>query len=243
MKAKVGLFAVAVLLSGAACSGSADDDAEDTTTTTAVPATAIEPSPPQLPDDFTWTGRYLVPDLDVEVPFTWNASEGDMQMIAGGEDQPIHFTNVIHDGALYTLTYEWPNIPRMPCSPIGPYTLDDLNAGLAEASFVGAEILEELEPRSVFHYRSASAIEVPPEVLGLPEDAPVARVPIMSGDIYVDREDPSVIWKLLHFGVQNLYDVDLDEWIVIDEVSDAPGEVTLPQECADEAAAAATPEP
>jgi hypothetical protein len=64
----------------------------------------------------------------------------------------------------------------------------------------------------------------------------------MSGDIYVDRDDPTVIWKLLHFGVQNLYDVNLDEWIVIDEVSDTPGEVSLPQECAD-ASSSATPSP
>lgn len=241
MKAKIGLVAVAVLLSGAACSGSSDDSADDETTTTAVATPAGDPSPPQLPDDFTWTGRYQVPDLDVEVPFTWHAKDGDLQMIAGGEDHPIHFTNIIHDGALYTLTYEWPDIPRMPCSPIGPYTLDDLNAGLEEASFVGAEILEDQEPRNVFHYRSASAVEVPAEMLGLPDDAPIARVPIMSGDIYVDREDPAVIWKLLHFGVQNLYDVNLDEWIVIDEVSDAPGEVSLPQECADEAAATEEP--
>lgn len=232
MNAKVALIVVAALLSGAACSGSSGDPA-DGTATTAATAPDADPSPPQLPADFTWTGRYTAPDLDVEVPFTWNANDGDFQMIAGGEDQPIHFTNIVHDGNLYTLTYKWPDVPRMPCSPVGPFTLDELNAGLADASFVGAETLEDREPRDVFHYRSASALEVPTEALGLPDDAPVARVPIMSGDIYVDREDPAVIWKLLHFGVQNLYDVDLDEWIVIDEVSDAPGEVSLPQECAD----------
>ncbi|MFV0318147.1 MAG: hypothetical protein ACK5O2_14445, partial [Microthrixaceae bacterium] len=79
----------------------------------------------------------------------------------------------------------------------------------------------------------AGALEVPPELLGLPADAPVARIPLMSGDIYVDRDDPSVIRKLLHFGVQNLYDANLDEWIVIDEVSTDPREVTVPQECLD----------
>lgn len=239
MKAAIGLIAVAVLLSSTACSGGSDDSASDTTA--AASASVTDPSPPQLSDDFTWSGRYIVPDLNVEVPFTWHAADGDFQMIAGGEDQPIHFTNLVHDGFLYTLTYEWPDIPRMPCSPVGPFTMDELNVGLAEASFVGAEVLEDREPRSVFHYRSASAVEVPPELLGLPDDAPVARLPLMSGDVYIDREDPTVIWKLLHFGVQNLYDVDLDEWIVIDDVSDDPGEVSLPEECADEAAATSEP--
>jgi hypothetical protein len=232
MSMKAVLVVVVMLLAASACSDDADDSSDgDGTTETQAPV--LDPSPPQLPADFTWTGRYIVPDLGVEVPFTWNGTDGNLQMTAGGEDQPIHFTNVINDGVLYTLTYEWPDIPRLPCSNIGPFTVDDLNEGLAEASFVGPEILDGSEPRSVFHYRSAFAVEVPAEELGLPADVPVVRVPVMSGDIYVDREDPAKIWQLLHFGVQNLYDVDLDEWIVIDEISDAPGEVSLPEECAD----------
>ena len=30
-------------------------------------------------------------------------------MIAGGPDDPIHFTNILFDGRLYTLTYKWPD--------------------------------------------------------------------------------------------------------------------------------------
>lgn len=38
---------------------------------------------------------------------------------------------------------------------------------------------------------------------------------------------------MLRFGVQNLYDAQLDEWMVIDEAEPVAGEVTLPEECAD----------
>lgn len=233
----IGVLAL-VALGGAACSSDdtgAEESAGLSTAQTPSPETAVPeiPSPPQLPDDFTWSGRYIVPDLDVEVPFTWVGRDGEFQMVAGGEDEPIHFTNIVADGYLYTLTYTWPGIERRECSPVGEFTTDELNEGLADAAYVGAEVLEGDEPRDVYHYRSAGALEVPPELLGLPADAPVARIPLMSGDIYVDRDDPSVIRKLLHFGVQNLYDANLDEWIVIDEVSTDPREVTVPQECLD----------
>jgi hypothetical protein len=66
----------------------------------------------------------------VELPFSWHGNAGNMQMIAGGENHPIHFTNVVYDGVLYTLTYKWPGIERRPCSPIGPFTLDELNMAL-----------------------------------------------------------------------------------------------------------------
>jgi hypothetical protein len=71
-----------------------------------------EPLPPRFPRDFTWTGRYEVPDLGLEVPFSWHGSTGNLQMIVGGGSHPIHFTNLIHDGVLYTLTYKWPGIER-----------------------------------------------------------------------------------------------------------------------------------
>jgi hypothetical protein len=65
-----------------------------------------------------------------------------------------------------------------------------------------------------------------------------------AADIHgADREDPAAIRKLLHFAVQNLYDADLDEWIVIDEVSDAPGEVSLPEECIDASSTTTTSAP
>jgi hypothetical protein len=50
----------------------------------------------------------------VEVPFTWHGNDGNLQMIAGGESSPIHFTNLIYDGTLYTLTYKWPGVERRP---------------------------------------------------------------------------------------------------------------------------------
>lgn len=230
----------AVLVAAVGCSGNdgGDETASDATSSTEVtqaPATgevtAGDPVPPQVPRDFTWTGRYLVPDLDLEVPFRWHGSDGDFQMVAGGEDHPIHFTNLIHDGTLYTLTYEWPGVPRNPCSNVGAFTLEDLNEGLAEAAFVGRETLHDREPREVHHFRSTGVWEVPPELVSIP-GVPFIRIPLMSGDIYSDASDSTVFWKVLQFGVQNLYDEQLDEWMVIDEVSSDPGTVELPEECA-----------
>lgn len=163
-----------------------------------------DPPPPQLPRDFTWTGRYEVPDLAVDVPFTWHGNAGNMQMIAGGESYPIHFTNFIYDGVLYTLTYKWPDIERRPCSPIGPFTLDDLNMALNSSRFVGAEILERQEPLRVNHFRVGVVWEPPAEVIPPIPGLPFLRNPLMSGDIYVDPEDSSKFWQVLHFGVQNL---------------------------------------
>lgn len=189
------------------------------------------PQPPRIPDDFTWSGRYIVPDLDVEVPFTWHGNGGDFQMVAGGEGHPIHFTNLIHEGELYTLTYRWPDVPRNACSHVGAFTLDELNAGFADASHAGRETLHGARTRQVNHFRSVGVIDLPPGVLPESDDEPQLRFPLMSGDIYSDVDDPTKIWQLLHFGVQNLYDPNLDEWIVIDEIDSAPGVVTLPDEC------------
>jgi len=195
------------------------------------------PPPPKLPRDFTWTGRYEVPDLDLDVPFTWTGRDGDMQMIAGGEDEPIYFTNLISDGVLYTLTYIWPGIERRPCSPIGPFTRQDLNQALSGARFVGPETLESDPSRRVNHFRVGVVVDVPPEVLSIP-GVPDLRLPLMSGDLYVDRDEPTEWWQVLQFGLQNLYDAEQDEWIRIDSIDDTPGEVELPDECADEAAKA-----
>jgi hypothetical protein len=57
----------------------------------------------------------------------------------------------------------------------------------------------------------------------------------MSGDLYVDREDPNRFWQVLQFGVQNLY-----EWIRIDQIDDAAGAVELPGECATAASSPAS---
>lgn len=220
MKARLGigvLGVVALLLLGA-CGNS---DAANTGSS----------APPQIPENFTWTGRYVVPDLDLEVPFTWQGSDGNFQMIAGGESEPIHFTNIIQDGQLYTLTYTWPDIPRLPCSHVGSFTLDELNEGFAQASFVGRETLHGDTAHEVNHFRSVSVIDIPPEAIPELADVPAVRIPVMSGDIYVDAEDSSIIRRLLHFGVQNLYDPNLDEWIMIDEANENPGQVELPEEC------------
>src|SRR6185295_8218752 len=106
-------------------------------------ASAKAPPPPRLPRDFDAKGRYIVRDLDVDVPFTWRGSGGNSQMIAGSEKDPIHFTNIISGGNLYTLTYKWPGIARRPCSNVGPLTLEALNTFLKSSRFVGTETLDD----------------------------------------------------------------------------------------------------
>lgn len=187
-------------------------------------AASAAKAPPRFPKSFNAKGRYLVPDLDIDVPFTWRGKGGDSQMIAGSEDDPIHFTNVISGGNLYTLTYKWPDISRRPCSNVGPFSVDALNTFLESARFVGAETLDDSKLRHVNHWRVGVVWE-----------------PLMEGDFYVDQDDPTTFWKVLHFGLQNLYDPQLDEWMVIDSWKHKPGKVTLPEECAAAAAPPGTP--
>jgi hypothetical protein len=196
------------------------------------------PPPPRLPRNFRWKGRYIVPDLidpatgkrGVEVPFTWEGKDGDIQMIAGGDDYPIYFTNFIYQKFLYTYTYKWPGLqdvflpPLESCAPLFPFTLEDLNALLATASYVGPEVL--LHPRhNVNHFR-VPVVTPPPQPPGFH-----FRLPLLLGDFYVDRKDSSKFWKVLHFGIQNLYTPDLDEWIVLDKLQHCPGEIILPPAC------------
>ena len=42
----------------------------------------------------------------MNVPFTWQGSGGNSQMTAGGENDPIYFTNLIFGNSLYTITYK-----------------------------------------------------------------------------------------------------------------------------------------
>jgi hypothetical protein len=187
------------------------------------------PAPPQLPSDFRWEGRWIVRDLGIDVPFSWHGNDGDMQMIAGSEADAIHFTNLIYDGQLYTLTYKWPEtVPPLPsndCVCLGGLTLEELNLCLRSSRYVGAEILKEREPRDVHHFRVSV-------VFGDPEPQPqYVRAPIMHGDFYVDERDPGRFWKVLHFGFQNLLDPALDEWAVMHEFSEEAGRVELPPEC------------
>ena len=204
---------------------------------------AKSPLPPELPKNFTGTGRYVVADLGLDVPFSWSGRDGNSQMIAGGEQYPIYFTNVIFDGHLYTLTYKWPDVARRPCSQVGPFTRDDFNAFMRKARFVGAETLEGRSSRRVNHFRAGVVFEpppdlVPPNIITPVGGVPMAgdgnaklRLPVMEGDFYVDRKDPTTFWQVLHFGLQNLYDPELDEWITMNTFSHRPGKVTLPDEC------------
>src|SRR5690606_29007099 len=131
---------------------------------------------------------------------------------------------------LYTLTYTWPGVPRMPCSHVGAFTLKELNAGFAEASFVGVETLHRDRDYTVHHFRSLSVIDLPAELIDGAATGLPLRIPLMAGDIYVDTDDPGKIRQLLHFGLQNLYDPNLDEWIMIENTEAEAAEVELPSE-------------
>ncbi len=180
--------------------------------------------PPRLPRDFRGSGRYLVPDLGVNVPFTWRGSGGNSQMTAGGEGYPIYFTNLIFGGSLYTITYRWPGLTDHPCSRIPGFTLDQLNQIFREAEYVGPEILNRNRPRYVNHFRLASALPQGPPGL-------FPRIPFAEADIYVDERNPATFWRVLHFGFQNLYDPNLDEWINMHTFKHSAGAVTLPPTC------------
>ncbi|MEU1533247.1 hypothetical protein [Streptomyces fagopyri] len=182
------------------------------------------PRPPRLPRDFRGKGRWIVRDLGVTVPFTWEGRGGDSQMTAGGPQYPIWFTNLIHHGSLYTLTYKWPGLTDHPCSQIPGFDLDRLNQAFRGARFVGREILQRKPNRYVNHWRVGVVLpKLPP--------GKFLRFPLALGDIYVDQKDRGTFWQVLQFGVQNLYDPELDEWLVMDTFEHKPGTVTLPPRC------------
>ncbi|MEU1630750.1 hypothetical protein ABZ746_36925 [Streptomyces sp. NPDC020096] len=182
------------------------------------------PRPPHLPRDFRGKGKWVVRDLGITVPFTWEGRNGDSQMVAGGPQYPIWFTNLIYHGTLYTLTYKWPGLTEHPCSQIPGFDLDQLNQAFRGARFVGREILQRSPNRHVNHWRVGVV---------LPKQPPgkFLRFPLALGDIYVDQHDRSTFWQVLQFGIQNLYDPELDEWLVMDTFEHKPGTVTLPQRC------------
>jgi hypothetical protein len=182
------------------------------------------PLPPQLPRDFRGKGKWVVRDLGITVPFTWEGRNGDSQMVAGGPQYPIWFTNLIYHGTLYTLTYKWPGLTEHPCSQIPGFDLDQLNQALQGARFVGQEILQQSPNRHVNHWRVGVVVPKQPPGNFL-------RFPLALGDIYVDQDDRSTFWQVLQFGVQNLYDPELDEWLVMDTFDHKAGTVTLPDRC------------
>jgi hypothetical protein len=185
---------------------------------------ACHPQPrPRLPIDFWGSGRYLVPDLGFNVPFVWRGSGGNSEMIAGGDAYPIYFINLIYGGSLYTITYRWPGVNIHPCSRIPGFTADTLNQIFAGAAYVGPEILNRNRRRYVNHWRLAASTGGPSGLF--------PRIPIAEADVYVDESDPTTFWRVLHFGFQNIYDPNLDEWIVMHSFRHAAGAVTLPPTC------------
>ncbi|WP_152627268.1 hypothetical protein [Streptacidiphilus melanogenes] len=183
------------------------------------------PLPPRLPRDFRGKGTYIVPDLGITVPFSWEGRNGDSQMVAGGPGYPIWFTNLIYHGKLYTLTYKWPGLTEHPCSQIPGFDLDQLNQALGGARFVGREVLQGKPDRYVNHWRVGVVLpKLPP--------GNFLRLPLALGDVYVDQNDRGTFWQVLQFGVQNLFDPELDEWLVMRTFEHKPGTVTLPSSCA-----------
>lgn len=192
-------------------------------------------SPPQFPQNFQWTGRWVVDDLvpPVDVPFTWQGNNGNGQMTAGGPSYPVYFTNLIYNDRLYTKTYKWPNVvPPVAdtCVCLGRLSPETLNACVGSARYVGQEVLEDETPHCVNHFRLAVVLPVTPPP-HFPFYNPPFTIPLMEGDFYVDAQDSTKIWKVLHFGFQNLLDPALDEWAVMEAFDDSPGQITLPPDC------------
>jgi hypothetical protein len=104
-----------------------------------------------------------------------------------------------------------------------------ITAGTGAAA--GPEVLLTPARRNVNHFRVALVYEPPAEVIPPLGGRVQARIPLMSGDFYVDRKDSTKFWQVLHFGLQNLYAADLDEWMIMDSFTRGPGTVELPEEC------------
>jgi hypothetical protein len=222
--AAIGLVAAAVIAPGLAV---APQPPRTTLASVTVPAKVEKPRPPRLPANFQGKGRYIVRDLGVNVPFSWQGRNGDSQMIAGGPQYRIWFTNLIYRNTLYTLTYKWPNIPLnlfRRCDRAGVFSRRMFNDMLKTSRFVGPEILQGNTDRHVDHWRVGV-------VAGSTRPGKEPRLPLALGDIYVDQRDPSQWWQVLQFGIQNLFDPQLDEWFTMTTFSHHPGRVTLPAQC------------
>lgn len=184
------------------------------------------PPPPRFPANFTGRGRYIVRDLGVDVPFRWNARHGDMQMVAGGPGRPIHFVNLIKDHVLYTKTYRWPGVAGVGrCLATGPWDRRFFNQWFASARYVGPVTLEQPRHRRVDHWRAGLVFSLDPE------PGNHLRVPLASADIFVQHGRSSTFWNVQHFGVQNLLDPQLDEWIQMRTFEHRPGRLDPPADC------------
>ncbi|MCH9816432.1 MAG: hypothetical protein K0U64_08270 [Actinomycetia bacterium] len=194
------------------------------------------PAPPKFPRNFRGKGRYIVRDLGFNVPFTWNAKGGEIQMIAGGKNHPIHFTNVIQDHVLYTKTYKWPGVEKGSCLAAAPWDRGFFNDWFATARYVGPVTLEGKRPQRVNHFRTSAVIQTGIPLEGQREEDPpypgnFIRVAIASADFFVDQSDSRVFRNVQHFGYQNLLDPVLDEWIQMKTFSLKPGKVKAPSDC------------
>lgn len=190
-------------------------------------AKSVAADPPKLPKNFKGRGYYVVPSLGkhgTKVPFWWNGRDGNFRMVAGGPKYKIWFTNALINGNFYTYTYHWPHIPSVPCQPIPGGSRNSFNQFLAhQAHLVGPEILLTPQSREVDHWRVASALT--------PIDEVPLRFPLAQADIYVDSQDARIWRQVLHYGYQNLYAKELDEWMVLDTWKLKPGKVKLPGVC------------
>ena len=183
------------------------------------------PAPPRLPANFRARGLWVVRSLGINVPFTWRGENGNSRMVAGGKRYPIWFVNLIYHNRLYTLTYRWPGLTDHRCMLFpGYFTRHMLNEALRGSRFVGREVLQGNPDRRVNHWRIGVV---------LPEAPPGnhIRLPFALADVYVGQGNRSRWWQLLQFGVQNLFDPELDEWGMMDRFRLEPAPVRLPNRC------------
>ena len=89
------------------------------------------PTPPQFASNFLWRGFYRVPDLGITVPLVWFGKNGDVQMIAGCDGSPVHFTNIIFQNHFYTYTFQWPGL-QAPFSAAFGTRRDSVYTGCSE---------------------------------------------------------------------------------------------------------------
>ena len=199
----------------------------------------------KLPRDFVAKGRYIVPDLGIDVPFTWEGHDGDSQMIAGSDDvpDPLHQRHrrrtALHADVQVARARAAPLLRGRRVHPGG------FNQFLATSRYAGAEILVGKPNRRVHHFRAGVVWEPPPSVVPPDVLTPVGGTPdIGTGGRRSGAADPAHARRLLrrprrpddvppvlHFGVQNLYDAELDEWMVMKTFRHRPGTVDLPDEC------------
>ncbi|WP_314174001.1 hypothetical protein [Streptomyces winkii] len=219
-----GVIAIVPVAVPSASAGTRAGAAQASGTVEAERPASDTPPPPRLPRNFRGKGKWIVRDLGITVPFSWQGKNGDSQMTAGGPQYPIWFTNLIYRNTLYTLTYKWPGLNVHSCSRIPGFSLNQLNQALKSSRFVGRETLESNPRRHVNHWRVGVVLPKRPPGLHL-------RFPIALGDIYVDQRNRGTFWQVLQFGLQNLYDPELDEWLKMRTFEHKPGKVTLPRRC------------